>query len=69
MHVVVAPLDVILCEVLSTSQLVDDISRKREQILVLDGDLVELPVILNEPELAILFFDEKPDWTLATWRE
>jgi hypothetical protein len=54
LYVIVAPAYIKLCEVASTMQLVDNVQCKREQVAVLDQDVVKLPVVLDETKLSIL---------------
>ena len=57
--VVVAPANVELCEVLGATELVDELGDEGEGVVVLPRDGVELAVVLDETETAILLLDKE----------
>ncbi|KAG5348973.1 hypothetical protein C0989_006810 [Termitomyces sp. Mn162] len=58
-HVVVAPLDVQLSEVLCTLEVIDELGDEGEGVAVLHGHSIKDAVVLGQSEQAILLFDEE----------
>jgi len=58
-YVIEAPLDVKLCEVLGSVELGDEFGDEGEKVPVLDGYGVQCAIVLDQPERAILFFNEE----------
>jgi len=48
-----------LCEVLGSAELGDELGDEREGVLVLDGYSVQRAIVLDQPERAILLFNEE----------
>jgi len=59
MYVIETPSDVKLCEVLSSVELGDELGNEGEGVLVLDGCGVQHAIVLDQPERAILLFNEE----------
>jgi hypothetical protein len=55
--IVVAPADVEYGEDLGILEFFNNISNKRERVLVFDGEIIEFAVILNGVQLAVLFLN------------
>jgi len=58
-YVIETPSDVKLCEVLGSTELGDELGDEREGVLVLDGYSVQRAIVLDQPERAILLFNEE----------
>ncbi len=57
--VVVSPTNVKLREVLGSPKLVDEFQNERKQVAILDRHFVELLVVLDRSQRAVLFLDEE----------
>jgi len=58
-YVIETPSDVKLCEVLGSAELGDKFGDEGEGISVLDGYGIQCTVVLDQPERAILLFNEE----------
>jgi len=58
-YVIETPLDVKLCKVLGSVELGDEFGDEGEGVLVLDGHGVQRAIVLDQPERAILLFNEE----------
>jgi len=58
-YVIETPSDVKLCEVLGSTELGDKLGDERERVLVLDGYSIQRAIVLDQPERAILLFNEE----------
>jgi hypothetical protein len=58
-HIGIPPLYIEFCEVLRTSELVDELRNQGERVLVLDHHCVQGPIILYETQCTILLLDEE----------
>ncbi|KAG6859862.1 hypothetical protein C0993_003367 [Termitomyces sp. T159_Od127] len=60
-HIVVAPPDVQFGEVPRPPEIIDELGDEEERVAILHHHGVKDPVVLDQPEQAILLFDEE-DW-------
>ena len=58
-YVIETPSDVKLCEVLGSAELEDELGDEGEGILVLDSCGIQHAIVLDQPERAILLFNEE----------
>jgi len=58
-YVIETPSDVKLCEVLGSTELGDEFGDEGEGVPVLDGYGVQCAIVLDQPERAILLFNEE----------
>jgi len=58
-YVIETPSDVKLCEVLGFTELGDEFGDEGERVPVLDGYGVQRMIVLDQPEQAILLFNEE----------
>jgi len=59
LYVIETPSDVKLCEVLGSAELGDELRDEGEGVPVLDGYGIQRTIVLDQPEQAILLFNEE----------
>src|SRR5882672_1362384 len=60
-NIVVTSMQVKLCVDLGTAELVKEVGDKQDQVLILPGELIEVPKVDTEPKGAIFLLREQ-DW-------